>query len=152
MTLQSIQNSDNIFEVLLMIKIQISVTKVTKCKLHMISHNYTVIARIIWNSRFVGKWLHCNNYAMHSFPNLFFTKHKQQRMLTGYNAFAQCLLITHNMSLMILACDDICNEYASSSFFFIFGFKTEFAVPWNLITSTLYPAITNFSFYVYCAG
>jgi len=118
MTLHSIQNSDNIFEVLLMIKIQISVTKVTKCKLHMISHNYTVAARIIWNSRFVGKWLHCNNYAMHSFPNLFFTKHKQQRMLIGYDAFARCLLITHNMSLMILACDDICNEYESSSFFF----------------------------------
>jgi len=37
-------------------------------------------------------------------------------------------------------------------FFFNSGFKTEFAVPWNLITSTLYPTITNFSFYVYCAG
>lgn len=78
-TLHSIQNSDNIFEVLLMIKIQISMTQVTKCKLYMISLNYTAAARIIWNSRFVGKWLHsivwkllhCNNYAMHSFPNLF---------------------------------------------------------------------------------
>ena len=55
MTLHSIQNYDNIFEVLLMIKIQISMTKVTKCKLHMISLNYTAAARIIWNSRFVGK-------------------------------------------------------------------------------------------------
>lgn len=40
MTLHSIQNSDNIFQVLLIIKIQISVTKVTKCKLHMISLNF----------------------------------------------------------------------------------------------------------------
>jgi len=31
MTLHSIQNSDNILQVLLMIKIQISVTKVAKC-------------------------------------------------------------------------------------------------------------------------
>lgn len=59
------------------------------------------------------------------------------------------------MSSTIPVHDDICNDYASPSFFFFFlisGFKTEFAVPWNLITSTLYPALTNFSFYVYCAG
>lgn len=40
MTLHSIQNSNNIFQVLMMIKIQISVTKVTKCKLHTISLNF----------------------------------------------------------------------------------------------------------------
>jgi len=73
-------------------------------------------------------------------------------MLTGYDAFAQYFLITH-MSLMILAHDDISNEYASPRiFFFISGFKIEFAVPWNLITSAFYPPLTNFSFYVYCAG
>jgi len=38
-------------------------------------------------------------------------------MLAGYDAFAQYLLISHNMSLMILACDDICNGYGSPRFF-----------------------------------
>jgi hypothetical protein len=37
-------------------------------------------------------------------------------------------------------------------FSFSSGFKSEFSVHWNLINITLYTVLTNFSFYVYCAG